>query len=270
MKKAKVTALCSRLSLCHCQCSFAQQDSTRRPDVVRLAGGIIHNIGSPLRWKKTDWKRFSIVALSIATISTLDRPVNQYWSTKHDQSLNVINDIGYSYGKPYSGLAFAGGFYLTGILVKNEWVRETGLMLATSLITSSLLEATLKPLIGRARPPLGTGNYDFHPFSSGAEFHSLPSGHAAIAFTISFVLAKRIESVPLKILFYGFAVSSAFCRLYSNAHWLSDVALGGTIAWFSASESIKYISNTRFIRNNKTNITLHPNVGGMTLRIAFN
>lgn len=270
MKKAKVTIFGLAFLLCHCQCSFAQQDSTTRPDVVRFAGGILHNIGSPIRWTKTDWKTVSIVALSTGTISTLDRPVNQYWTAKHDPSLDVINVIGYSYGKPYSGLAFAGGFYLTGILVKNEWVRETGLMLATSLITSSLLEATLKPLIGRARPPLGTGNYDFHPFSGEPVFHSLPSGHAAIAFTISFVLAKRIESVPLKILFYAFAGSTALCRLYSNAHWLSDVALGGTIAWFSASEAVKYIANTRFVRNTKTNVTLHPNVGGMTLRIAFN
>jgi membrane-associated phospholipid phosphatase len=261
--------------LCLPQHSDAQYDSVKRLDVVRFADGVLHNLTSPIRWEKRDWIKASAVVLGTAAISTIDMPVNTFchgkgtWQGKSSSTLGVVNDIGYMYGKSYSAFIVTGGFYLTGMALKNEWAKETGLMLGTALLTSGLLESISKPLIGRSRPEAGSGNYDFHPLSGEARFHSLPSGHSAIAFTISLVLARRVHSTPLKIFFYSLAASTAFCRLYSNAHWFSDVGLGGVIAWFSASESVKHVAQTRYKRHPKTNLTLCPTIGGASLKIAF-
>lgn len=249
---------------------FAQADSTKRSDVERFAEGLYHNLSSPLRWKKTDWATTAVVIGSTAVISAFDEPVNRLSQGKQQPFLDAVNDVGYLYGSPYSGMIVTGGFYLTGLAIKNEWAREAGLALGTAFTTSTLLICAFKPILGRARPGNETGSYDFHPFSKKAKFHSLPSGHAVIAYTLSFVLAKRINNKPLKILFYTLAASTAFCRLYSNAHWLSDVALGGAIAWFSASGTVGHLATNRFKRNRQTHVSVLPNIGGMTLRLSFN
>jgi membrane-associated phospholipid phosphatase len=270
--KSMKARICSSLLFCLClfQHSYAQYDSVRRSDVIRFADGAQHNFTSPIRWQQRDWIKAGAVVLGTAAISIADMPINLFWHGKSSSTMDVVNDLGNSYGKPYSAYIVTGGFYLTGMVIKNEWVKETGLMLGTALLTSGVIESIAKPLFGRARPEATLDSYDFHPLSGEAKFHSLPSGHAAIAFTISFVLAKRVHSTPLKILFYSLAASTAFCRLYSNAHWFSDVGLGAVIAWFSASESVKHATRTKYKKHSKMNVYVRPVIGGLSLKIAFN
>lgn len=261
-----IFGLCLPFQIC-----LGQYDSTKKSDLAVLTDGVLHNLTSPLRWNKRGWQKAGQVMLVSATTSIVDIPVNQFWSKQNDLILDAINDFGYAYGKPYSALLFSGGFYLTGLVIKDSWTKETGIMLATALITSGLLESSLKPLTGRARPENLSGNYDFNPFDTDPKFHSFPSGHAAMAFTISFVMAKRINNKPIKIAFYSFAAATALCRLYSNAHWFSDVAFSGLASWFIASESVHYLYGKTTKKENKnTQLSFHTTVGGMTLKMRFN
>lgn len=247
----------------------AQGDSTRRTDVGRFINGVYHNLTAPLHWDKKDWATTAIILASTAAISSLDQPVNKYWLGKQDPILDVVSDVGYRYGHPSAGFILTGGFYLSGVVFKNEWARETGVILGTAFATSTVLVSILKPVVGRTRPGNDTGNLAFHPFSPEGRFHSFPSGHSAIAFTLSFVLANRINNKPIKIFFYVLAASTAFNRLYANAHWLSDVYFGGTVAWITTAGSVKRLSTNRFKALRNTHVSLRPNIGGMTLRISF-
>lgn len=261
---AAVAFLCSHFS-------YSQNDSTNHSDTRRLLNGVAHNLSSPIRWQLNDWGKAGVIVLSTALVSTFDRPVRKFSYEIHNEPLDLINEVGYWYGKPQSAIAFSGGFYLTGLATKNEWARETGLMLGTALMTSAIIEAALKTLVGRARPSAELGNYSFHPFEKDAKFHSFPSGHSTIAYTISFVLANRVNSKPLKILFYTLAASTAFCRIYSDAHWVSDVVMGGSVAWFCSSESVRFISQSKSIfRHSKHKIALTPGLTNMSLTIKFN
>ena len=248
----------------------AQYDSVkRRPDVFRFADGIINTYTSPVRWKGKDWLKFSAIAGSTALLTVADHPVRNFWIQQNGKVFDCINVAGYHYGKPYSAFMFSGGFYAAGLLFKNEWARETGLALSTALMSSAFLEMGLKPLIGRARPGRGNGNYDMDFFNPTFNYHSFPSGHASIAFTISFVLAKRTESVPVKIFFYTLAGSTAICRLYSDAHWISDVAFGSIIAWYCSEAAIKRLQSSRLRKERKTKMSVTPYPGGITLRAVF-
>ncbi len=251
------------------QVAFAQgeADTTkRRSDVVRVADGVLHNISSPLRWKKKDWATVGIVILGDAAISLADKPVNRFWQGKKDPTLDAINDFGDWYGQMQASIVVTGSFYLTGVIFKNQWARETGVMLGTAVITSGLIQEAFKPLVGRARPVAGEGHYSFHPFSGNDHYHSFPSGHSIMAFTASFVLARRVKSVPLKIFFYTLSSATAFCRLYSDAHWISDVAIGATAAWFSTNGTINHLSRNKA---RKTSLAVIPGIGSVTLRLAL-
>jgi len=248
----------------------AQYDSAKRVDVIRFADGVIHTYGAPTRWKGKDWLKLGAIATGTAVLTLADQPVRGFWIDQSSHALDRINEIGYHYGKPYSAFLFTGGFYVAGLLFQNNWAKETGLALGTSMLTAGLLEMGLKPLVGRARPSQGFGNYKTSFMSDAAGFHSFPSGHSTTAFTISFVLAKRTENIPLKVFFYSLAGTTAVCRLYSDAHWISDVAFGAMIAWYCSEAAIDRLAVNRFrkIRRN-TELKVTPYPGGLTFRAIF-
>jgi membrane-associated phospholipid phosphatase len=248
----------------------AQYDSAKRMDVMRFADGVLNTYTAPVRWKGKDWLKFSAVAASTAVLTLADQPVRSFWVNQDSPILDHLNEVGYHYGKPYSAFLFSGGFYAAGLVLQNTWAKETGLALGTSLLAAGLLEMGLKPLVGRARPGQELGNYKLSFLNEAAGYHSFPSGHASMAFTISFVLAKRTENIPLRIFFYSLAGSTAVCRLYSDAHWISDVAFGGVIAWYCSEAAIARLAANRLRKRGKnTEWNLTPYPGGITLRARF-
>jgi membrane-associated phospholipid phosphatase len=246
-------------------------DSLRQSDAVRFVDGTFYTFTSPTRWKGKDWLKLGGVLAGTAVLTLADKPMRSFWLNQNSRFLDGVNTVGYHYGKPYSALLFTGGFYLGGMLFKSEWAKETGLILGTSLLSAGLLEMTLKPGIGRARPSTGEGNYELTFFNKDAGFHSFPSGHASMAFTISMVMARRVRSVPVKIIFYSLAASTVACRLYSDAHWISDVAFGGTIAWFCSDVALKRITENRFTPagTRKFQWKVYPYPSGLTVKATF-
>ena len=248
----------------------AQYDSAKRMDPVRFADGVIYTYTAPARWKGGDWLKFGAILGGTAAMTLADQPVRNFWQDQNNAILDGVNTVGYHYGKPYSAFLFSGGFYTAGLLMKNKWALETGLALGTSLLTAGLLEMGLKPLIGRARPGRGEGNYSMSFLNEEPGYHSFPSGHASMAFTISFVMAKQSKSIPVKVFFYSLAASTAVCRLYSDAHWVSDIAFGSIIAWYCSEAAIQRLQSNRFRKpgkNTRWNLTPYP--GGITMRATF-
>jgi membrane-associated phospholipid phosphatase len=246
-------------------------DSIRQTDAFRFVDGMVYTYTSPARWKGKDWLRLGGVLAGTAALTLADQPVRKFWTNQNSPFLDGVNTVGYHYGKPYTAFLFTGGFYLGGLLFKSEWAKETGVMLGTSLLSAGLMEMTLKPAIGRARPSTGEGNYELTFFNREAGFHSFPSGHASMAFTISMVMARRVNSVPVKIFFYSLAASTVACRLYSDAHWISDVAFGGTIAWFCSDVAIKRLTENRFrqVGTRKFQWKIYPYPSGLTVKATF-
>jgi membrane-associated phospholipid phosphatase len=245
----------------------------QRMDAVRGLDVIGHTFSAPVRWKGKDWLKIGGVVVGTAAATLLDKPLQDLF-TKHDSKfLDGVERVGYHYGKPYTAIGVTGGFYVAGVILKNEWAKETGLMLASALTTSNLITTFFKNAVGRARPITGLDNYDIRPFSDYASHHSLPSGHTTVAFTISTVLAKQVQSVPLKIVFYSLASITAASRMYMDAHWFSDVAFGGTIAWFCADAAFKRLQQNKWrpIARQHSNVIvkLFPYPGGLTLRASL-
>src|SRR3990167_1001147 len=87
------------------------------------------------------------------------------------------------------------------------------------------IEYLIKNYFGRLRPqfllPDAILPYDF------SRSFSFPSGHAAIAFALSYILAKMHKK---KALFYYFlAVLVSFSRIYLGKHFPSDILVGALL-----------------------------------------
>jgi membrane-associated phospholipid phosphatase len=251
----------------------AQQETLKlRPDVFRFADGVLHTYSAPARWDKKDWLVLGGLVVGTSALSFLDQPVRNFWLKQDNRFLDGVQQVGDHYGRPYSAFGFTAGFYLTGMIFRNEWCKETGLLLGTSLMTSGLLTRFIKDAAGRARPATAANNLEFQPFEQSSAFHAFPSGHATFAFAISVVMARRVESIPLKILFYSLAGTTAVSRMYSDSHWISDVGFGGMLAWFCADVAISRMQVNRFrtVRaKDKLVWNVFPYPGGLTVRASI-
>jgi membrane-associated phospholipid phosphatase len=244
----------------------------RQLDVIRAVDGVAFTLTSPTRWKGKNFLVAGGFIAGTAAVTLLDEPVRSFWKGKQSKALDQFQTIGNHYGKPYSAVAITSGFYFAGLVFKNEWARETGLMLASGLASSTVLQTFFKNAIGRARPNLNIGNYEVDPFNRDSPYHSLPSGHTTVAFTTSLILAKQVQPVPLKIFFYSVATITAASRMYLDVHWISDIALGGAIAWVCADAAVKRLEANRFravVRQKGVIVKVYPFPGGLSLRATL-
>ncbi len=141
---------------------------------------------------------------------------------------NGLTDL---FAKLLSGVGTAGiiWFILAIILFlkeekKNHWFFVP--VILAGIGSWVLVEAILKPLIGRARPAIemgaiivGNGNHDY----------SFPSGHATIAWAMAVVLSQK--EPRLKWLFYILAILISLSRIYLGKHFPLDVLVGALLGW---------------------------------------
>ena len=87
----------------------------------------------------------------------------------------------------------------------------------------------IKHIFGRARPGVG-GSLDpylFHPFSWPAAYASLPSGHAATAFSV--LVAFGTLWPRARTVLWVYALLIAVSRIVVTAHFPSDVLAGAAV-----------------------------------------
>lgn len=262
-----ITRLLILLLLATSSLTKAQDSLIISNDIYRFADGVSYTYSQPLRWKQKNWITWAGLLAGTALITLADEPVKDLFDGAEGKFFERIERIGFHYGKPYSAFAFTGTFYLGGLILNNRWAKDTGIGLGATLLTSGLLQTFMKDAVGRARPGTEVGPYRFKPFSQDVGYHSFPSGHMSVAFGISLVMARRIHYIPVKIFFYSLAASTAISRLYSDAHWISDIAFGGALAWFCGETVLKRLSvnRNRARRNNRLSWQVTPYPGGLSL-----
>ena len=102
-----------------------------------------------------------------------------------------------------------------------------------------------KTVVGRARPTGGEGKASFDPFSSEGKYHSFPSGHTILSFTTLYALSKQFDNPFVKAGLIGVGMVSPVSRLWSGAHWLTDVGLSLAISVVVVDSIDKYLKNER-------------------------
>ena len=115
-------------------------------------------------------------------------------------------------------VSLTSGFY---IFTQKQKPSETMISLMASLLLVILSTTFLKILFGRSRPFLHIGSMHFLPFSFQNSHYSLPSSHAAAAYTVfgmsSFFLCFMTVSLSL-------------LRVLFLHHFISDIIFGWALA----------------------------------------
>jgi membrane-associated phospholipid phosphatase len=220
----------------------AQHDSLKRKsDAVRFAGGMLHMYKGPFRWNARQWTKAGAFMAGTAAVMLADEPVRDYWVKRDSKFWDRVEVVGFHYGKPYSGFAVTGFLYVSGLVFRNAWMRDTGMAMGIGILSSGIVQTVLKSAVGRSRPAADRGAFSYNPFTDEISYHSFPGGHIMVATGISYVLARQTKSVPLKILFYSLASTTVLSRLYSDSHWLSDQVFGAALTMACSEAAIRYL-----------------------------
>jgi hypothetical protein len=189
-------------------------------------------IQQPTKWESNDWLKLGLVGAATFLAMQADQPVRDEFLKDRSYNKSVPIEFGRMWGEVYTPVAIAGAFGLHGLLAKDNSTKKIGYEIIQTTIYAGAITTALKLAFGRARPFTNEGSKSFGNWSFlDDSFHSLPSGHTTIAFSVSTVLAKNAKSDLVKILCYVPAVLTAVSRVYQDKHWVSDVFLGGIIGY---------------------------------------
>ena len=111
--------------------------------------------------------------------------------------------------------AFLLVFYVVGINKKR--------FVVLSFLLSSAVTFLIKLIVNRTRPYYG--NLNVVNMSSS----SFPSGHTSAIFAVAVILSHYYPKK--KYIFYSLGFLIGFFRIYSGAHYLSDVIFGAFLGW---------------------------------------
>jgi len=215
---------------------FAQHDTTALSclivqDTKMAISGAIHVISAPGRWDCGDWTRAGATAGITAGAVMLDADMRTLMSRQRNAHVaDGLASGAVTYGDGWFVMGFTAGLYGTGLVIRDAWVRETAVLAGTAILVSTVVTRVIKPVVGRARPYVNAGNGTFHMFTLQDSYSSFPSGHTVAAFSLSSVLAARIDHPLATIGLYGLACLTALSRVYTDEHWFSDVVFGGIFA----------------------------------------
>jgi membrane-associated phospholipid phosphatase len=123
--------------------------------------------------------------------------------------------------------AAGGGFYFLGRITHDDHKRETGILAGEAAMDSYGVTSAFKYAFGRERPQQD----DYRgKFRQGA--NSMPSEHAAAAWSIASVIAHEYPGPLTTFLAYGAATAVSMSRVTAKEHFPSDVLIGSAIGWF--------------------------------------
>lgn len=246
----RITGIILLILGCNCARISAQTRNASLPqtigrDLVYVAQGTGCVLTSPLRWHGREWARFGAVVGGTFALSFLDEEVNDFFKRNHSRTADKLADIGVEYGEPRTVVILTGSVYVVGLVAKNDWLRESAVILTGALLPAGLIQTASKITAGRARPHLGLGHDTFDPFRREEGYYSFFSGHTMTAMATSHVFARKIHHPVAKIGLYGLGALAGTSRMYNEDHWLSDVVLGSALAIASVNSVAKLVEGKK-------------------------
>lgn len=228
-----------------------------------------HVLASPTRWGRRDL----LVAGGIVGATAVGYSVDDRVYNFMERNLSSFNDdatrVAAEYGSGYFAIGIPATLYLSGILFKDAWVRETAVIVGSTVLLTSAITTAGKIVIGRARPYTGLGRHTFKPFEAKEDFMSFPSGHTTAAFALSASLAMRIRNPWASVVLYGLSVAAATSRMYTRDHWFSDVVFSAAYTTAVAHSVVMCFENEGSKGDEENSLQIVPTGNGVSVVWLF-
>ncbi|MDN3492860.1 phosphatase PAP2 family protein [Winogradskyella bathintestinalis] len=211
-----------------------------------------YSLARPIHWKRDNFLTAGGIIAGTGLLYLSDREAQNYFVKQGKDAPDIIKDFGWYFGSPQNFFMVSAGVYGFGLLTDNEKVRRTGILIISSATTTGIFQSISKTVVGRARPDTGDRD-DFEPFSSKPGFHSFPSGHSILSFSMAHAIAKQFDSLWVKAGIYTVGSIAPISRLWANAHWLSDVGLSMALSIVVVDSIDNFMNKNNYYEYSKPN-----------------
>jgi membrane-associated phospholipid phosphatase len=190
-------------------------------------------------------------AAATVAVAPLDRQLARTLQRQSFQANRILSkgSVGARLlGSP--GAEVLGGLvYGAGRITGNRDMAKVGLHTAEAVFIGDMITGGVKMLAGRKRPYLSPDNpYNFQLFRGfkGDSVRSFPSGHTTSAFAAAAAATAeagyqwKAGKPFIGPVLFGAAGIVGLSRMYNNAHWASDVAVGAAIGTFVGWKVTRY------------------------------
>jgi membrane-associated phospholipid phosphatase len=180
-----------------------------------------------------------------AALIYADPHVARYFrDNAHAHHLDKVNDVFDPMITTGMIIAVPASLMTAGYVRHDNYQVDTAIQCALSYGDSAIVDLAIKAVSRRQRPSdvEAEGTFTNTFFNGGkSPFHgsSFPSGHAAGAFSVATVVAGRYGNhkwVPPLV--YAMATAISLSRISTNAHFTSDVFLGGALGYTVAKYQV--------------------------------
>ncbi len=211
---------------------------------------------APWRWDSLDWLEASLVVGTGIALYTQDEKIKTWFQDHKDSTKDHLVDV----TKNLYTLSFPAvvGLGIYGYIAPDMKAKTTFLLSTESFIITGAFVQTLKHVTGRHRPYTGDPHDTWSGPTTKSEWLSFPSGDASTAFSIASVVASEYPNIVVVPLVYGISTLVALERVYTNAHWASDVFIGSAIGYYTGKAIVASHSGK------DTKISISPLIDGHT------
>ncbi len=200
-------------------------------DLKQGINGVGYSFSRPFHWKKKDFTTLGTIVISSLALSTIDDETSALFVKNESYVPNFFQEAGTRFGSPQVYFITNATLYGVGLFTRNEQLRKTSVLIISSSFTTGLIQSFAKTAIGRARPGNeGLTSSDFKFWSNKATYHSLPSGHTVLSVTMAHAIAKQFNNTWSKVGVYTLGAIAPVSRLFSGAHWLTDVGIATVLS----------------------------------------
>jgi len=149
-----------------------------------------------------------------------------------EQSIHTGETLS-KFGEPVVFVPVVGGLAIAGWIAHKPALTHTAVQTAGAILLASVIIQPVKFVVGRARP-YQDENLSGDDFDSFSGWVSFPSGHTAVAFALATSLGDASHNIFAQIGLYTLATGTAYGRITTSNHWLSDVLASAGIGILSA------------------------------------
>jgi membrane-associated phospholipid phosphatase len=238
--------------------------SQNRYNFSQFKDETIDFLNQPTKWEGNDWLKLGLFSAGTFLMMQADQPIRDAVMKDRSSMKSVPVEFGRFWGGTYTTAALAGAFGIHGLLTHNNTTKKVGFEIVQAALYSGGITGLLKFAVGRARPYTNEGTTTYHPFTFWDDgFHSFPSGHSQLAFALSTVLSRNVDSKVLKVLAFVPAAMTVFSRVYQDYHWTSDCIASAIIGYVVAT----WVVDQHDSKESPVQLTgIYP----LTIRIKFN
>lgn len=183
---------------------------------------------SPARIRPHDAAQLLLLGGAAAGLMFADHSIMQQNKLS---PVNVRRSVDFSNVGVGSLIGVGGALYLWGKMKGDNQEQETGFLSGESAVNAFAVTSVLQEVFRRERPNVNGAQGRF--FRGGTSF---PSDHSAVSWAIASMIAHQYPGRLTKLLAYGLAGAVSISRVSGNAHFPSDVLVGGAIGWLIARE----------------------------------